>query len=575
MKRQLFWAALATMTLGSCTNEVLDPASLPDNGGRTPITISTYTPGLTRAYNATAAGITNLTANGGGFSVTAISVEDTPETIINGATFYANASNNTCTAADNSIYFWPDEADVKFYAYYPITSDAPTAICTLDADAGTLAITPNGTADVMAAYTQANVSGGANVALRFKHLLAQVVMNVAYNATNSPSGTQFKLTALKLEAPASATYNFSQGKVSANATSLNDYAFVDSEANGIALSTTATTVGTAMIAASTVSETDRDTTTCTLSVSFTTTIGQARRDYTKEATVKIISGYVNEINISVKGDMPITVNTEVKGWEEGEPQNIGDNDSTGGSGGGSGSGGNGTSGATFIHVTGGTFSTDNHVGTVENENDYDAGTLTIPNLLVCSQPVSQYEYEQLMTYYGVVTNNADLVPAETTEEAKMSTPVYFVSWVDAIIYCNLRSEAEGLTPVYSIGDENEITAAESPWTLYYNVSQVDGKYFFNSDDYNDISAYDLDAEAFDYDLSANGYRLPTSAEYQNILTQNPDLLGNEYDEWCQNYFYDYRRIWFKASEQAPTTEEKYAIAREQKLTFRVVRKFEE
>ena len=150
-----------------------------------------------------------------------------------------------------------------------------------------------------------------------------------------------------------------------------------------------------------------------------------------------------------------------------------------------------------------------------------------------------------------------------------------MSWVDAIIYCNLRSEAEGLTPVYSMSGSNEITAAESPWTLYYNVSRVDGKYYFNSDNYDDISSYDLDAGTFNCDVSANGYRLPTSAEYQNILTQNPDLLGNEYDEWCQNYFYDYRRIWFKASEQAPTTEEKYAIAREQKLTFRVVRKFEE
>ncbi|MBP5715867.1 MAG: fimbrillin family protein, partial [Bacteroidales bacterium] len=477
MKRHFFMAAIAAMTLGSCTNEVYDSAPLPDADGRYPITITTYTPRHTRAYNATAAGITNLTANGGGFSVTAISVEDTPETIINGATFYANASNNTCTAADNSIYFWPDEADVKFYAYYPITSDAPTAICSLNADAGTLAITPNGTADVMAAYTQANVSGGTNVALQFKHLLAQVVMKVAYNATNSPSGTQFKLTALNLEAPASATYNFSQGKVSANATSLNDYAFVDSEANGIPLSTTATTVDTAMIAASTVSETDKDTTTCTLTISFTTTIGEARRDYTKEATVKIISGYVNEINVSVSGDMPITVNTEVKGWDGTNLQEV---DMADGSViGGDGNGGN-TNYASFVRVAGGTFSDADHVGTIENEYNSDAGTITIPDLMVCSQPVSQYEYEQLMTYYGVVTNNADLVPTETTVEEKMATPAYFVSWVDAIIYCNLRSEAEGLTPVYSMGDDDEITAAESPWTLYYNVSRVDGKYFFNS-----------------------------------------------------------------------------------------------
>ena len=243
----------------------------------------------------------------------------------------------------------------------------------------------------------------------------------------------------------------------------------------------------------------------------------------------------------------------------------------------SGGSSSGSSGNDFMTVTGGEFEYDfqagEHVGTVENDNDYDAGTLTIPDLEVCSHLVTQYEYEQLMTYYGVAQSNDALIPNETSESAKKNTPAYFVSWIDAIVYCNLRSEAEGLTPVYKIAEENSITVENSPWTQYYNVAKdSNNKYYYNSDDYNDTSSYDPDASVFSYDLSADGYRLPTTAEYQNIMSKNPDLISGGYNEWCQNYHYDYTRCMYDASEPVHKPVNNIpTITRENNLGFRVVR----
>ena len=50
-------------------------------------------------------------------------------------------------------------------------------------------------------------------------------------------------------------------------------------------------------------------------------------------------------------------------------------------------------------------------------------------------------------------------------------PVESISWMDAVAYCNARSEQEGLTPVYTI-----------------------------------------DQTSVSWNRSANGYRLPTEAE---------------------------------------------------------------
>lgn len=121
-------------------------------------------------------------------------------------------------------------------------------------------------------------------------------------------------------------------------------------------------------------------------------------------------------------------------------------------------------------------------------------TVPIGDLFVCDHEVTQKEYE---TYciYGVETSPSD----------GDNYPAYHVSWYDTIVYCNLRSISEGLTPVYAITGETD----PRKWTgIISGTDDNEGKFCGPNDD-----AW---KSIINFDTSANGYRLPTEAEWEYI-----------------------------------------------------------
>ena len=143
-------------------------------------------------------------------------------------------------------------------------------------------------------------------------------------------------------------------------------------------------------------------------------------------------------------------------------------------------------------------------------------------LIVSDHEVTQAEYSQYMTWNELTDNK----PSSTKGEGD-NYPAYYVNWYEAIMYCNLRSIAEGLTPVYYLGDDvnnYDITQWIDQWGLseIASISRNDKKYYY-------YAATDTN-ETLDnvkVNPAANGWRLPTSEE-RRYFALRAGLDNNSY-----------------------------------------------
>jgi len=156
--------------------------------------------------------------------------------------------------------------------------------------------------------------------------------------------------------------------------------------------------------------------------------------------------------------------------------------------------------ANMVRIQGGTFTMGSPASEPERSSDEGPQRqVTVSGFYMGRTEVTQKEYQE------ITGTNPSYFKGD-------NLPVEQVSWYDAVEYCNKRSQKEGLTPAYIINK--------------------------NQSDPNNTNSSDTVKWTVTWNRNANGYRLPTEAEWEYACragTTAPFSTGNNITTSQANY----------------------------------------
>jgi len=146
-----------------------------------------------------------------------------------------------------------------------------------------------------------------------------------------------------------------------------------------------------------------------------------------------------------------------------------------------------TTGIEMVSIPAGTFTMGSPNGEKDSQSEeHPPHSVTLNSFYMSKYQVTQAQYQAVMG-----TNPSNFYSNPQTGENQSKRPVESVSWYQALVFCNVLSVTDGLTPVYSIDGSTNVAdwglAPTSDNPKWNAVQIVDG---------------------------STGYRLPTEAQWE-------------------------------------------------------------
>ena len=206
----------------------------------------------------------------------------------------------------------------------------------------------------------------------------------------------------------------------------------------------------------------------------------------------------------------------------------------------------------FVLVEGGTFQMGSLSG---RDNEKPMRQVTVKSFYINKYPVTQKEWFDVMgtTIRQQRDMQIDRRFASTTLYGEGGNyPIYYVNWFDAVEFCNKLSEMEGLNPVYTISERtpetgfpvtNAVVTADWNANGYRLPTEAEWEYAAKGGNKSRPASISREAETLDAEAwhmgNSKGSTNPVGTKKPNALGLY-DMRGNVW-EWCYDRYRTYPR----------------------------------